>query len=327
LYSLIDRADRTLSGVQVALHERRGGLVSIFLHGLFADRAEVDRGVVYPQQDTTVQVLSEFIEYFQEAGYRFISPEDLLQPLDARGRYGMITFDDGYYNNTRVIPLLEKYRIPAAVFVSVQHVLEGKAYWWESLYRFRRAQGRRISEIGSEAFQLNLLRTEEAEQRLRAEFGPDVLTPGGDLDRPMTVEELRAFAAHPLISIGNHTFNHHVLTAYEPEEIRQSIRDAQEKLAEIIGKPPVSIAYPNGEVTPEIAGIASKEGLKLGFSTVPRKEYLPRVVDSPRRMVIGRFCPNPTIDYPTQYRFFRSDLMLTNRLRSLKRSARSGQGL
>jgi peptidoglycan/xylan/chitin deacetylase (PgdA/CDA1 family) len=327
LYSFIDRADRTLSGFQVALHERRGGLVSIFLHGLFHDQAEVSQRLAYPQQDTTIEVFSDFIKYFQNAGYTFISPEDLLTPLQPRGRYGIITFDDGYFNNTRVIPVVEKYKVPVTVFVSVRHVLEQKAYWWESLYRFRRAQGRDMREIADEAFHLNLLRTEVAERRLQDEFGSEFLVPGGDLDRPVTVDELRSFAAHPLVSIGNHTFNHNVLTAYEPGEIRDSIRAAQESLAKIVGKPPVCIAYPNGEVTPEIAQIASEEGLRLGFSTVPRKEYLPQVLDTKRRMVIGRFCPTAASNYRQQYRFFRSDLMLTNRLRSLKRTVGAKHGI
>jgi peptidoglycan/xylan/chitin deacetylase (PgdA/CDA1 family) len=270
--------------------------------------------------------LADYIEYFKGAGYTFISPEALLENLDPKRRYAMISFDDGYFNNTRVIPLLEKHQVPVTVFVSVSHVLTGKAYWWEALYRFRKNQRREIGAISAEAGELNRQRTEVSERQLLDEFGPDALTPRSDFERPMSVDELRKFAAHPLISIGNHTFNHNVLTAYTAEEVRSSIRQAQEKLLEMIGEAPVSIAYPNGEVTPEICRVASEEGLKLGFSTIPRKEYLPEVLGNERRMLIGRFCPRANADYHAQYRFFRSDLMLTNRLRALKKGEMGGYG-
>jgi peptidoglycan/xylan/chitin deacetylase (PgdA/CDA1 family) len=43
-----------------------------------------------------------------------------------------LTFDDGYADNLwNAKPLLEKYAVPATVFVSVGHVLSQRAFWWD----------------------------------------------------------------------------------------------------------------------------------------------------------------------------------------------------
>jgi peptidoglycan/xylan/chitin deacetylase (PgdA/CDA1 family) len=324
LYHAVTKADRILSRWQTKFFEKQGSLLVLFLHGIFQDRKELESGAAYPQQETTVQKFEELIEYFQATGYEFVSPAQLLRGLSERGRYAMVTFDDGYFNNTRAVPVLRKYNVPATVFVSVGHVLEQKGYWWEGLYQVRRTQGVPLRKIYEEASRLNVLSTEEVERQLVEQFGPVVLKPRGDADRPMTREELRAFSTEPLITIGNHTFNHNVLTAYNAPMVREIIRKAQEALRSIIGTNPECIAYPNGEFTDEIAKIAQEEGLKLGFTTIARKEYLPRVLREERRMVIGRFCPNPIEDAQVQYEHFRSDLMLRTRLQELKPRSRRG---
>lgn len=45
-----------------------------------------------------------------------------------------VTFDDGYVDNlTHAKPLLEKYEIPATVFVAAGYVLNRRPYWWDEL--------------------------------------------------------------------------------------------------------------------------------------------------------------------------------------------------
>lgn len=299
-------------------------MVTLLLHGLFKDKTEIQSGAAYPQQETTLECFAAVIEYFLEAGYTLTTPERLLNHPAAKGRFALITFDDGYFNNTRALPILEKYNVPATVFVSAGHVVLNKPFWWEALYHARLQRNTPLQEIYREASLLNFRRSEEIERALSEELGPDFLRTRNEVDRPMTAEELRKFSAHPLICIGNHTFDHNVLTAYPPAQVRESIRKAQHALTEITGRTPRSIAYPNGEFNQEIVRIAREEGLEIGFSAIPRKEYLPGALSSDRRMVLGRFCPHPDHDLRAQYDYFRSDVMLTNRLRALRRSSRVG---
>ena len=47
-----------------------------------------------------------------------------------------ITFDDGYANNLyQAKPLLEKYQIPATVFVTTSYLKEPREFWWDELER------------------------------------------------------------------------------------------------------------------------------------------------------------------------------------------------
>ncbi|SVE21186.1 uncharacterized protein METZ01_LOCUS474040, partial [marine metagenome] len=56
-------------------------------------------------------------EYFQSKGYEFIGFDDLINDLDPKKRYAYVTFDDGYFNNTRILPLIEELNIPIHIFV------------------------------------------------------------------------------------------------------------------------------------------------------------------------------------------------------------------
>lgn len=47
-----------------------------------------------------------------------------------------ITFDDGYANNLyQAKPLLEKYQIPATVFVATEYLEKPREFWWDELER------------------------------------------------------------------------------------------------------------------------------------------------------------------------------------------------
>ena len=47
-----------------------------------------------------------------------------------------ITFDDGYANNLyQAKPLLEKYQIPATVFVATDYLEKPREFWWDELER------------------------------------------------------------------------------------------------------------------------------------------------------------------------------------------------
>lgn len=47
-----------------------------------------------------------------------------------------ITFDDGYANNLyQAKPILEKYQIPATVFVTTEYLTNPREFWWDELER------------------------------------------------------------------------------------------------------------------------------------------------------------------------------------------------
>ncbi len=217
-----------------------------------------------PQQGITVEMFECFVEYFHRHCYTFVSPNEVAHGLDSNGKYVLVTFDDGYFSNTKALPVLERHGIPAALFVSTDHVLQGKAFWWDVVERESLKRRMPQSHVNQVHESLKRLRTADAEAFVQAEFGPRALRPVGDRDRPFTLPELREIAKHPLISLGNHTSNHDVLTNYSAAEIRAQIESAQEIIGSIVGKAPNFIAYPNGEISDVVLEAARSAGCSLG---------------------------------------------------------------
>jgi peptidoglycan/xylan/chitin deacetylase (PgdA/CDA1 family) len=315
--SAVRAADRAVSAAYLSVRAERGALSTFLFHGLFVGRAEVSAGDADPQQGVTVSDFRAFLDYFLSRGYRFVSIADVLGGLAPGAKYAMVTFDDGYFNNSRALPLLEEYKVPAAVFVSTDHVAEGKCFWWDVLYREARAGGASDREIAAETRRLKQFRAEEIEAELVARYGPGAFEPRGDADRPFTPAELKEFAAHPLVTLGNHTANHAILTRYPPELIRRQLRGAQDALREMAGVTPLAVAYPNGDYSPAVLEACRAAGLKLGIGVEPRKNRIPIDASGDGCLRLGRFTPPGGDALIPQCRVFRSDVRLYDSLRSL----------
>jgi peptidoglycan/xylan/chitin deacetylase (PgdA/CDA1 family) len=266
-------------------------LLILLFHTLFHDEAEQEREVVYPTIGMTVPHFQAVIAYLIDNGFTFVAPSLIPDNLKADGQYALITFDDGYYNNTRVLPILHRFCIPALFFISANHILEHRAYWWDVVYRSCRRKGMSHKAIDACINRLKHCRHEEIHTRLSRDLGSGFMHPVGDLDRPLTPEELRDFVQDPWVHIGNHTSNHAILTNYTPEEIHKEIQDAQEALHACTGILPDAVSYPNGNYTEHILMVARQCGLRLGITVDPRINPVPLDTRSHAMMRLGRFMP------------------------------------
>jgi len=58
------------------------------------------------------------MQYLREAGYQFLSLDQLKEPVVSAQKAVVVTFDDGYLDNfENAIPLLEELHIPATFFI------------------------------------------------------------------------------------------------------------------------------------------------------------------------------------------------------------------
>lgn len=308
--NLVRATDTAVARLALAVARERDALMSFLFHSLFADEREIAAHHVDPLQRTTVSQFRQFIEHYLEHGYRFVSPADVLKGLDACGKYALISFDDGYFNNARALPVLREFNVPATFFIATDHVQQNKCYWWDVLYRERAAQGASHDRIYREAVALKCNRTEDMERDLSSRFGPRAFVPRNDLDRPFTPAELRDFAADPHVTLGNHTAGHAILTNYTPEQVRAQVSGAQAALREMTGVTPTAIAYPNGAHNAEVVRICREVGLKVGFTTRPEKSDLPLADGAPGLMRLGRFATHGDSPIVRQCRTYRSDLLI-----------------
>ena len=290
------------------LHRDKSALLGFLFHAIFEDEKDIARGHVDTQQGIRPEHLQRFIEHFLEAGYRFISPEQGMAFTNSREKCACITFDDGYYNNLRALPLLEQYDVPATFYITTGNVEKQQCFWWDVVYRERHRQGAEKTQISREQKMLKQKNHQDILSYLHREFGADCLRPWSDTDRPMTITELQEFARHPQVFIGNHTRDHYLLDRYEYTEVEQQIRRAQQDLTTWLGHSPCGIAYPNGNYSDTAMAAAGNLGLPHGWSLDKRKTPLPLGNNNP--FALGRFTLWGRNDIEAQCEITRSDIRL-----------------
>ncbi|BAO43057.1 polysaccharide deacetylase family protein [Thiolapillus brandeum] len=288
------------------LHRDSPAILGFLFHGLFDDTGEIARQHLDAQQGITLEHMRGFIEEFLDAGYHFISPEQGDQGVTPEGRYACITFDDGYANNLRMLPLLKEYDIPATFYITTGNVEQQECFWWDVIYRERIRRGAQKPEISREQKMLKDKHHLDIITYLTEKFGDNCLHPWSDTDRPMTIDELKEFASHPQVHIGNHTRNHYLLDRYTYTEMLEQIQLAQNDISKWIGRHPISIAYPNGNFSKQAMDAAYNSGLKCGLTLLKNKSHPPLAGN----YEMGRFTLWGNQDIHTQCNIFRSDIPL-----------------
>lgn len=251
--------------------------MTFLFHGIFRDPSEVDLDLVAPQQRITVAHFRAFVEQLLERGYQFVAPTDVPDELSANGKYVLATFDDGYFNNVHVLPVLEEFQVPAVFFISTGHVARGRCFWWDVLYREGRRRGASPKQISHEGRRLMCLTHDQIEAALIDHFGEPAFEPVGDVDRPLTPTELADFCRSPYVHLGNHTRDHAILTNYPLFDVHAQLNDAQDDLERLAGVRPRIVSYPNGNYSPEVLSLARQLGFTCGITVERRANPLPLV--------------------------------------------------
>lgn len=269
--------------------KERNSLITFLFHRIFLDEKEINLDLVYPQEKITIQYFRRFVEYFLSRGYNFISPDDILKGLDASKRHILITFDDGYYDNHRVLPTLKEYKAPAMFFISTNYVKYNKSFWWDIIYRERKKSGISGRKILRELRWLMHKKNEEIERYIVYIFGEKSFKLLNDAGRFFTPAELKIFSKERYVFLGNHTSDHTMLTTYSISDVKLQLLGAQNTLYDITGTRPSAVSYPYGIYTRKVISAAKEAGLQLGFSVESKKNYLPISFRNHGSMELGRF--------------------------------------
>lgn len=198
-----------------------------------------------------------------------------------------ITFDDGYANNCEVaLPILRARAMPATVFVAPGFLCGGRMFNDTVIEALRRAGGE--LDLSREGFGRHALPDDAARVRAIASILPvlkylpqaervrraDAIAErvGADLpdDLMMTEEQVRRLHRGG-ITIGAHTVNHPILANVDEATARQEIVESKARLADLIGAPVTTFAYPNGgparDYTARDVALAREAGFELAVST------------------------------------------------------------
>jgi peptidoglycan/xylan/chitin deacetylase (PgdA/CDA1 family) len=194
-----------------------------------------------------------------------------------------ITFDDGYRDNLTVAaPILEKYRLPATLFLATGYVERAENQWSDTLHRLslpapkhRRLHARLLEASHDERMRL-------LDELPAAEKLPRLML---DWD-----ESRRLVRRHPLFEIAGHTRDHLDLTRH-PDEARAQIDGCAEDLRRELGVEARHFSFPYGRWCAETrraviaagwrSAVAADVGRRVGPAT--DRYAMPRV-EAPRSM-------------------------------------------
>ncbi|MDB5211057.1 MAG: hypothetical protein JWQ30_1884 [Sediminibacterium sp.] len=299
---LLNKIDDAASGTHLKFFGERPGLSTFLFHSVFENKQQISSNQILPQERMTVGVFCQFLDYFLSNNYQFVTPEDIRKGLpDDKAKYGLITFDDGYFNNTLIPAILAEYKVPAIFFISTAYITEGKKFWSDVIYYERKKNHLDDSTILKEIIGLKSLKTTQVEKYLVKEFGEGCMKPLSDIDRPMTAAELSSFAKQPFVHIGNHTHQHEILTNLSAQEVGQEFITSQEILTQLINKTPWFVSYPNGSFSEMVVEIAMQNGLTMGITTIQQKNSLPLKTGKHGQVLLDRLNPvavnGDTINY------------------------------
>ena len=206
---------------------------------------------------------------FCKLHFDVISPRDLPVVLARRrGRYILITFDDGYRDNYEMaFPILRSERAPATFFVATGFIDAPRVPWWDEIAWMVRTSAREAVELPSfltapvgfdgpdrESAVRTLLRAYKAMPAQATDAYLDAIanaTGSGRYDPRaggqlwMTWDMLREMQASGM-TIGGHTVNHPILARASREVQRREIEACGDRLATELGRPMRYFSYPVG---------------------------------------------------------------------------------
>src|SRR3546814_10931083 len=103
----------------------------------------------------------------------------------------MITVDDGYADNLRLLDLLERYDAKAVLFISPANVIEQKRFWPDALGIGAKRTALAPREEARLRARVTLLPHTESAPSLPDIFGAGLFSHQADLDRPPPVRGLK----------------------------------------------------------------------------------------------------------------------------------------
>lgn len=217
---------------------------------------------------TSSQDFEKSIQFLIRKKFIFISLQEahniLAKSIKRKHRYVVITFDDGYSTMKETLPILEKYNIPATLFINTAY-WDGKTFKWTDMENFidSNFDPSLVSETvvdsiknlkescGPEEYDYYRRIAEKSSQEFSKLF-----------QLYMTKEDLFAID-NPLFTIGLHGHEHEHHTKMTPEWGKQNILENFQLLKDHPNFIPY-ISFPFGACTIEEAEYFEE----LGFKTI-----------------------------------------------------------
>ena len=328
----IDVADSRKLGLRSRLREYSG--IAAYWSGaswIHSRLSRGERGVILAYHSVAQTPDSEWIDpanhlalrqFDQQLDFlsrhrRILSIDDLVEATEAgepiEAGTVVVTFDDGYLDTLReAAPLLEKYEIPACLYLPTGYVDRSERQWIDELYSAFRTRRSHVIEFDERRFDLGESRQLTDAYRalsakllvaslrdsadtlafVRRELNSDEVAPRSTCDW----DEIRELAErYPMIAIGAHTHDHIDLSTCSSQQTKDEIDLCVSTFERELGFRPRHFSFPYGRGTCE-----AREYLRRGG-------FRSAVVDDEVAIVTGATDPLwlPRIEPPRTMSLFR----------------------
>ena len=234
---------------------------------LYYHRVNDDGDPFFPAMATAL--FEEEMRYLAQH-YKVVSLPDLVKHLEngSPTRMLAITFDDGYQDNyENAFPVLQRYGLPATIFLATGSIDSRQPLWFEQLAGAvkktsldhldleidipRRVWLRTTAErLEANGAIFSLLRVLPDDQRLDS---LDVVLrqlgdPEADRDRHgkmLTWDQIRIMKSQG-IDFGGHTVTHPFIARLTPEQVTWEVGECKRRIEDELQLPVECFAYPNG---------------------------------------------------------------------------------
>jgi peptidoglycan/xylan/chitin deacetylase (PgdA/CDA1 family) len=236
---------------------------------------------------------------------------------DFSRRFACFTFDDGYRDNRDfALPVLREFDASATVYVASDFAEGAGRLWWIALETVVAKAETIEIEIGGAGVRLDTatlaakraafdrlhewLRGLPGEFDIQREIGALCARHGVDeiaicRDLCMSWDELKPFAADPLIGIGAHSITHCNLAMQTEQTASHEMTTSRERIEDVLQRPAVHLAYPYGDriaAGPREFTLAHAAGFKTAVTTRPGMifpEYAEHLTALPRVSLNGNY--------------------------------------
>jgi peptidoglycan/xylan/chitin deacetylase (PgdA/CDA1 family) len=223
---------------------------------------------LYPDLTLASEIFEQRLQYLIKRGHTFIALKDIEQAMTSQiSKPTVLYFDDGFKDNlTVVLPILQRYKIPATFFVAVG-LIEHTHIQWTIMHReYLRRHGLTAQQIEEEITHVRHQASTSDLAKLAAKHQESGLTPesiGSEIYLDWSDVKQLAEAG---MEIGSHAWSHMRLTEMGASEAREEIINSKKKIEDIIGHAVCSFSFPYARWNKELLSVVYDAGYQTVVS-------------------------------------------------------------